>query len=135
MPGEKSLEKLLRFMNPSLGENEFIFCSLSGSGLSEYSYLSPEAAVLEEEGISLVISKNKADEHNLKYDTVFKKITLNVHSGLDAVGLTAIVSGKLYKENIPANMTAGFFHDHIFVPAQRAEEAMEALSKIKSEDL
>ncbi|WP_052297459.1 ACT domain-containing protein [Flexistipes sinusarabici] len=72
MPGEKSLEKLLRFMNPSLGENEFIFCSLSGSGLSEYSYLSPEAAVLEEEGISLVISKNKADEHNLKYDTVLR---------------------------------------------------------------
>ncbi|TYB32810.1 MAG: ACT domain-containing protein [Flexistipes sinusarabici] len=131
MTGEENFGKLLRFMNPRLGENEFVFCSFTGSDFGEYSYLSPEAAVLEDEGISLVVLRDKADKYDLKYDTVFKKITLSVHSGLDAVGLTATVSGKLSEKDIPANMIAGFYHDHIFVPVQRAEEAMAVLKKIK----
>lgn len=134
MPGEESLEKLLSFMNPRLDENEFVFCSFNGSDFGEYTYLLPTAAVLEDEGISLVVSKDKADKHNLKYGTVFKKITLTVHSSLDAVGLTAIVSGKLSEKGIPANMTTGLYHDHIFVPVQRAEEALDVLSKIKVGD-
>jgi len=115
--------------------NLFFVHSKGGGDFHAYAYLSPEAAIIEDEGISLVIPKGTADKYGLKYDTVFKKITLSVYSSLDSVGLTAAVSGKLAEKGIPANMIAGFYHDHIFVPVQRAEEALGVLSKIKAGDL
>jgi hypothetical protein len=61
---------------------------------------------------------------------VFRGITLNVHSGLDAVGLTAALSSKLAEHGISANVIAGYFHDHIFVQNEHAEKAIAALNEL-----
>ncbi len=55
------------------------------------------------------------------------RITLNVHSALEAVGLTAAVATALTREGISANVVAAYYHDHIFVPEVDAERALEAL--------
>jgi uncharacterized protein len=62
--------------------------------------------------------------------TLFRRIILQVHSSLDAVGLTAAVSSKLTERGISANVIAAFYHDHIFIPAERAHEAVEALREL-----
>ena len=54
-------------------------------------------------------------------------ITLRIHSSLEAVGLTAAVATKLAKAGITANVVAAYFHDHIFVPVERADEAVKLL--------
>ena len=54
-----------------------------------------------------------------------------VHSSLAAVGLTAAVAAALADHGISANVVAAFYHDHIFVPAERAEEALAALRAIQ----
>ena len=59
-----------------------------------------------------------------------KRITLGVHSSLEAVGLTAAVSTLLAKHEISANMVAGYQHDHLFVPANDAEKAVKLLIKL-----
>jgi hypothetical protein len=56
-------------------------------------------------------------------------ITLTVHSSLEAVGLTAAVSAKLTEHNISANVIAAYYHDHILVQSERAEDAMKALGE------
>jgi hypothetical protein len=58
---------------------------------------------------------------------VFRCITLNVHSSLHGVGLTAVVAQTLADSGISANVIAGHFHDHVFVPSHRADEAAAAL--------
>ncbi|MCH9673679.1 MAG: ACT domain-containing protein, partial [Gammaproteobacteria bacterium] len=63
-------------------------------------------------------------------ESIFKRITLTVHSSLDAVGLTAAVSTKLAEHDISANIVAGYYHDHIFVQTQRATHAMAALREL-----
>lgn len=60
-------------------------------------------------------------------------LTLDVHSSLVAVGFTAAVSNALARAGIPANMIAGFHHDHILVPEDRAEEAVSCLQRLSRE--
>ena len=60
----------------------------------------------------------------------FARITLNIHSALQAVGLTAAVAGALAAAGISANVVAGFHHDHIFLPAGDADRAMATLRRL-----
>ena len=46
---------------------------------------------------------------------------------LHAVGLTAAVASCLAEQGISANVLAAYYHDHVFVPHDQAEDAMHAL--------
>ena len=61
----------------------------------------------------------------------FRRITLGVQSSLEAVGLTAAVAGALTAVGISANVVAAFHHDHVFVPAERAADAMARLDLLR----
>jgi hypothetical protein len=87
----------------------------------------PIASFMETEGLTLVLSKASADALGMDYEGVFNCITLNVHSSLEAVGLTAAVAGKLAEQGISANIIAGYFHDHVFVPLLDASIALRLL--------
>ena len=67
--------------------------------------------------------------NQLAFESVFRGITLTIHSSLDAVGLTAAVSGKLAANNISANVIAAYYHDHIFVQTEKAELALKVLNE------
>lgn len=130
MTGESDLGKLLAYMSPVLIDGEYIFCSFENIRHGDYTNLEPIATVKETEGLTLVIPKSKADEHEINYESVFRCITLNVHSSLDAVGLTAAFSSKLAESGISANVMAGYFHDHIFVQSGHAEKAIAAIREL-----
>jgi hypothetical protein len=130
MTGERDLEKLLASLSPVLIDGEFVFCSFENARYGDHLDLQPIAAITESEGLTLVIPKSKADEHELNYGSVFKGITLKVHSSLGAVGLTAAFSSKLTEHGISANVIAGYFHDHIFVQSDHAEKAIAALDEL-----
>ncbi|MBC2735366.1 MAG: ACT domain-containing protein [Desulfobacteraceae bacterium] len=129
MTGEKDLEKLLSSMSPTLLDGEYVFCTFPNAHYGDHFELAPIASFIEPEGLSLVVPKSKADEQGLSYACVFKGITLSVHSSLEAVGLTAAVSRKLTEHGISANVIAGYYHDHIFVPKEHVEKAIETLNE------
>jgi len=129
MYGETNLQKLLKTMSPILSNEEYVFITVSGN-YGDYSQFNPIGSFQEKEGLTLIITKTVADKNNLQYEQVFKLITLEVHSSLNAVGLTAAVASTLAKKNISANVVAAFYHDHIFVPLKQAEEALKALTNI-----
>lgn len=85
------------------------------------------ASVAEAEGLSVVVSQDDADRLGLAYEFVAGWITLQVHSALSAVGLTASVSAALTEENISCNVVAGNRHDHLLVPVERADDAVAVL--------
>ncbi len=86
------------------------------------------ASFQEIEGWSLVLEEAAAQQAGLLSPTPMTQITLQVHSALDGVGLTAAVSTALAKAGIPCNMVAGFHHDHAFVPSNMTDEALAVLS-------
>jgi len=128
MDGETDLTKLLRDMDPELHAGEFVFCSIDAPSLPEN--LAPIGLFREKEGLTVILPKADADQLGLPYSFVGAWITLNVHSALDAVGLTAAVSSALTRAGISCNVVAAFYHDHIFVPSKDAERALEALQAL-----
>jgi len=130
MSGEKNLVKLIATMTPVLMENEYIFATLEDCNYEQLAKLSPISTFQEKEGLTVILTKEKADDFNITYSGVFKCITLNVHSSLDAVGLTAAVSTKLTQSNISANVVAAYYHDHVFVASSDAENALAALQSL-----
>lgn len=128
MAGIKDIHVLLKDMRPVLDGTDYVFITKKCFQIDEKIIaLNPVATCLEPEGMTLVVTMTAADTHGLPYDAVFKKITLEVHSSLEAVGLTAAVSTALASSGISANIIAGYYHDHIFIPEDKADTALQIL--------
>jgi len=125
VPAETDLMALLRRLSPRLHEGAYVYTIVPAA-------IPPGAApvvfVREDEGLTLVLPQQQADDLGLPYDFVAAWITLQVHSALSAVGLTAAVSRVLAEAGISANVVAGFTHDHLFVPYHQADEAVRTLA-------
>jgi len=130
MAGEADLDKLLVLLQPSLLPGDFVFCTVANLKYGDLAELQPIASYQEAEGLTLVLDKQAADDAGLAYDSVFNCITLMVHSSLNAVGLTAAVSSKLAANGISANVIAAFYHDHVFVPKNKAQLALRFLTEL-----
>jgi hypothetical protein len=116
-------------MRPELREGRFVFVALPEVPVG----LDPVAWVREDEGVTVVLRQHEADRRGLHYDFVAAMITLRVHSSLDAVGLTAAVSGPLADAGISCNVIAGYYHDHLFVPDEQGQTAMRLLNDLSTE--
>lgn len=129
MTGEEDLNKLLVLLEPNLLPSDFVFCTAANLKYGDLAELQPIASYQEEEGLTLVLDKKAADRAGLAYESVFNCITLTVHSSLDAVGLTAAISGKLATNGISANIIAAYHHDHVFVQKCNAQSALQLLTE------
>lgn len=128
MSGETDLGKLLSGLDVRQREGTYVWAHLApGTPLPD---LPLSALVTEVEGTTLVLRQLDADEAGLDYEFPAAWLTLTLHSSLEAVGLTASVSTALAVEGIPCNIIAGFHHDHLLVPQDRAEDAVAALTKL-----
>ena len=125
MAGETSLTTLLRSMSPQLNAGEYVFCTLRDSQLPEG--LETIGSFREEEGLTVILERSHAEQTGFSFDYVAAWITLNVHSALEAVGLTAAFATALGKAGISCNVIAGYYHDHLFVGQADAERAMQVL--------
>lgn len=103
-----------------------MFCGLEAERQSE---LLPYCLCVfrEREGMSAILQQEAAERAQLAFDGSFCQITLQVHSSLEAVGLTAAVAGELAEAGISANVVAALRHDHIFVAQEDAERALRLL--------
>ncbi|MFE2546986.1 ACT domain-containing protein [Streptomyces sp. NPDC059355] len=129
MSGESDLRKLLSGMRPELHEGRYAFCTVPAA-TAPPAGTAPVATVLEPEGLTLVLRQEEADAAGLAYDYTAGWITLRIHSALDAVGLTGAFAAELAAHGLSCNVIAGYHHDHLFVPAERAAEAVAVLEEL-----
>jgi len=116
-------------MQPVRNEGVFVFASLPAG--TNPAFLQPIATMREKEGLTVVIEETQAIKANLPVLFRAAWITLNVHSDLQAVGLTAAFATALARANISCNVMAGAFHDHLFVPIESGEEALAVLQALQ----
>jgi hypothetical protein len=128
MSGETSLNVLLRSMSPALNPGEYVFASVpEGSDLQRVQVI---GSFREREGLTVIIERLEAESLGLACGYVMAWITLNVHSSLEAVGLTAAFATALGEAGISCNVIAGFYHDHLFVGKDDAQKAMTVLREL-----
>jgi hypothetical protein len=133
MSRSRELDDLLASLSPILRDGEYVFVTIPGGAYGAGRELGPLAAFAEDEGLTLVIPRERAATAGLPFTGVFRMITLGVRSDLGAVGLTAAVAAALTARGISANVLAAYFHDHVFIPSDRASEALHALEALSLE--
>lgn len=133
--GETDLGRLLAAMQPRLDSANFVFVTFATDTAAPTTLLTPVVSVLEHEGTTWVVDADALAHAVARGLTppigtdgpLMARITLTVHSSLAAVGLTAAVASALAGVGVGCNVVAGYFHDHLFVPSDRAEQALEVL--------
>ena len=129
MNGETDLTSLLRGMRPSLHDQPFVFCSLSQEIYNKLQFESL-ASFHEVEGITVIITAAQARQAGLKYETLWAWITLTVHSSLSAVGFLAAITHHLAQAGISVNPISAYYHDHLFVPWEKRQMALDILQEV-----
>jgi hypothetical protein len=125
MAGERDLAVLLRGLDPHLHPGVLVWATVpAGAPVPEVDAF---ARITEAEGTTLVVAEPDADRLGLAHEMPSRRIEIRVRSDLAAVGLTAALAGALAAEGISANVVAAFHHDHVLVPADRAEDALATL--------
>lgn len=130
MSGEKDLQALLMGMRPVLDTARYVFATTNTP--EQYADVTAIMRFSEEEGETLILEQSVAQTAGLKASDPYARITLSVHSALDAVGFLATVCTALAQEGISTNAVAAYHHDHIFVPYDRADDAMKTLQALSA---
>jgi len=126
-----NLAELLRTMEPELHDGVYIFTSVAPD--MSLASIEPLATFHEKEGMTVIVREEEALRLQLPIRFRAAWITLTVSSDLQAIGLTAAVATALAEHGISCNVVAAACHDHIFVPVERAYEALERLKSLQRE--
>ncbi len=128
MAGEIDLERMLATLDVERRDGTFTFVVGDHPALADAAL----AVVHESEGTTLVVPSDDARRAGLDVEFEAAWLTLTVFSALGAVGLTAAVSRVLADAEIPCNMLAGYHHDHLLVPVDRADDAVTLVRGLSS---
>ena len=132
MAGETDLDRLLASMNPELRPGVYVFATLDPD-TAHPAGISPVMIFREAEGTTLIVERAASQAAGLEGVFPSRMITLRIHSSLEAVGFLARITARLAEAGISVNPVSAFFHDHLFVPEDRAAEAINLLRTLSRE--
>lgn len=128
MGGETDLDTLLGTMSAKLVDGLYVFATLRDGVIPDG--VRPRMLFREAEGTTCILLKEEADAYGMAFEFPCRMITLEVHSSLEAVGFLARITTALAECGMGVNPVSGFFHDHLFVPDGREQDALEVLREI-----
>lgn len=129
MTGETHLPNILANLDVEVREGTYVVITRRTPDAAADAVA--EARITEREGITYVVPEAFAIARNELPGFVAAWISLRVHSALNAVGVTAAVSGVLAERGIACNVLAGFHHDHLLVPVARRDDAVAAIRSLR----
>ena len=129
MTGETHLPNILARLDVAVRPGTY--CVISRRTPDAAADAVAEARITEVEGITYVVPEAFARAQGEPPGFVAAWLSLEVHSALNAVGVTAAVSGALAERGIACNVIAGHYHDHLLVPAARRDDAIAAIRSLR----
>jgi hypothetical protein len=126
VPGETDLDKMLAALQVERRPGVFTYAAVAAP--TPELLAAAHGMVTEDEGITLILPIEAAELAGLPVDIELAWLSLTVQSSLEAVGLTAAFASTLGAHDIACNVLAGYHHDHILVPVDKAQQAIDALT-------
>lgn len=121
-------EWLKPFRHPGV----FVYCSLRDR--AQLAGVEPIASVREREGWSVIVPEGTATERGWPALLRVAWIEFGLTTGLAEIGITARAARCLADAGIACNVVAGAYHDHLFVPVERADAALAQLRALAAPD-
>jgi hypothetical protein len=132
MSGETNLNRLLASMQPRLRDATYVFATVATTAELPAG-LEAVMTFREAEGVTVILEESEALHAGLAGTFRSRMITLDIHSSLEAVGFLAAITACLAEAGMGVNPVSAYYHDHLFVPADRAAEAMQVLRRLSQE--
>ncbi len=130
--GEAELQRLLAGLAPELAA-----CPRAIRSQQTDEAIPADVIMLfrEQEGVTVVVVVGDVAADGVAFDhtqseALWAQITLRIHSSLEAVGMLAAIASALAARHIPCNAVSAYYHDHLFVPWTRRDEAIDALREL-----
>lgn len=120
--GETDLQRLLAGLAPELAARPRTIRSQAADASV------PAATIMlfrEDEGVTTIVEVDESTD-----EALWAQITLRIHSSLEAVGMMAAIAAALAARDIPCNAVSAYYHDHLFVPWPRRDDAIAALQAL-----
>ena len=127
MAGLTNLHEILGALRPRVRPGNYVYVTLADEPVVD-----AHARIVEDEGVTLVLDQRTADAAGYPYEGVFGWITLQAHTSLSSVGVTAAVATALARVGLSCNVIAGFYHDHLLVPVDSVAEAVDVLGGLEA---
>lgn len=132
MAGETNLTRLLGGMRPRMRDGLYVFAAIP-PGQAIPATVDPVMMFREDEGRTAILTEEEARMAGLEATFRCRMITLEIHSALEAVGFLAAITTRLAAAGMGVNPVSAFYHDHLFVPADRADDAIAVLEQMARE--
>lgn len=130
MTGQTNLQEVLSTLQISCDDFEYGLANVQSD--IDLDYQKVLGTFYESEGLTVIAVKAYLDGKGLTYEGPYAKLTIDIHTSLELVGLTAVLATKLAEAGISANVVAAFYHDHVFVQYDLRNQAIDALNSLKS---
>lgn len=129
MSGLTDLQQTLQSLKVLCDDIEYGFASVEDDSKIERDKV---LATFHENGrLATIAPKEYLDSLSIENEGPYAKLTIDVHTSLELVGLTAVMSTELAKNGISANVVAAFYHDHVFVQYDLRQKAIQLLERLK----
>jgi hypothetical protein len=132
MSGQTDLRAMLQSITVSVRPARYTVLTLPNDEQSPPMGHGVAAVIEEGEGLTVVATVERARTEGWPVDFVAAWLTIDVHSSLEAVGLTAAFSRALGRAGIACNVIAAYYHDHILVPHDESDMAVEVIEALAS---
>ena len=131
MSGITDLKQTLSSLKVVCDDVEYGFASLADDSKIDRDKV---LATFQENGrLAVIAPKDYLDSLDIESEGPYAKLTIDVHTSLELVGLTAVMASKLAEHGISANVVAAFYHDHVFVQYDLREKATGLLESLKDD--
>lgn len=130
MSGQTDVHAMLRSLSVTVRPDKYVVVTLTPDTDVPALREGVAAVIDEAEGPTVIATVERAEREGWPQEFIAAWLTLDVHSALEAVGLTAAFSRALGRAGIPCNVIAGFYHDHILVPHDKSEAAVDVIEAL-----
>ncbi len=129
MTGQTNFQAVLNSMQVVCDDLEYGFATVpTGTEVDPKAVL---GVFQEMEGLTLLATCGYLESKDITFEGPFAKLSIDVHTSLELVGLTAVLATKLAESNVSANVVAAYYHDHVFVQYDLRQKAAEVLNALK----